>query len=124
VPFVADRMLLALVDYVAVMLAFAGGVHWGVGVWSGGGPASLRLTAAALPVAAGWIALAVAQFVSPSAALAVLIIGTLATMLTEYQAMPRQPSPPPAWWLRWSFSIVVIVALVLVLRSIARALVS
>jgi hypothetical protein len=47
VPFVADRMLVVLVDYVAVMLTFAGGVHWGVGLLSGGGRASLRLTALA-----------------------------------------------------------------------------
>ena len=37
VSFVADRMLVALVDYVAVLLAFVGGTHWGLGLWPGSG---------------------------------------------------------------------------------------
>jgi hypothetical protein len=124
-PFVADRMLVALVDYVAVMLAFAGGVHWGVGLLSGGGRASVRLTAAVLPVATGWIALVVAQFASAPAALAVLITGYLATLLTEYQAAARQPSQKLALWLRWGFSgvVVAMLALVLLLRGVEHALI-
>ncbi|WP_158258511.1 DUF3429 family protein [Rhodopila globiformis] len=125
VPFVADRMLVALVDYAAVMLAFAGGLQWGVGLLSGGGRSSLRLTAAVLPVATGWIALVVAQFVSASSALGVLITGSLATLLTEYQAAPRAPALPPAVWLRWGFSgvVVAMLALVLLLRSVDHALI-
>jgi hypothetical protein len=125
VPFVADRMLVALVDYVAVMLAFAGGVHWGLGLRPGGGRSPMRLTVAVLPVVVGWVALMAAQLVSPSAALIVLIAGYLATMLAEHHAAQRQPSPPPTLWLRWGFSGVVMVtmALVLLLRGVGQTII-
>src|SRR5690349_15799004 len=134
VPFVADRMLVALVDYVAVMLAFAGGTHWALRLRPGSGHsamglpmgliASVRLTAAVLPVVVGWVALIVAQFISPSVALLVLIAGTLATMLTEHQAARRQPALQPGLWLRWSVSgaVIAALALVLLLRGVGQVL--
>jgi Protein of unknown function (DUF3429) len=128
VPFVADRMLVALVDYVAVMLAFTGGTHWALGLWPGSGGSSMRLTApmrlttAVLPMIVGWVGLITAQFVSPAVALIVLIAGTLAAMLTEHQAARWQPALQPSLWLRWSVSGVVIaaMALVLLLRGVGQ----
>jgi hypothetical protein len=125
VSFVADRMLVALVDYVAVLLAFVGGTHWGLGLWPGSGRSPMRLTVAVLPMLVGWIALVTAQFVSSAAALIVLIAGTLVTMLTEHQARRHQagrhqagrhdPALQPGLWLRWSFAGVVMGTLMLVL---------
>src|SRR3954452_18449662 len=100
VPFVANRMLVALVDYVAVLLAFTGGTHWGLGLWPGSGRSPMRLTVAVLPMLIGWVALIAAQFVSSAAALIVLIAGYLATMLSEHQAARRQPALQPGLWLR------------------------
>jgi len=123
VRFVADRMLVALVDYVAVLLAFTGGTHWAVGLWPGSGRSPIRLTAAVLPMVVGWIGLITSQFVSPSVALIVLIAGTLATMLTEHQAARRQPALQASLWVRWTFSGLVIaaMALVLLLREVGQA---
>lgn len=120
VSFVADRMLVALVDYVAVLLAFVGGTHWGLGLWPGSRRSPVRLTVAVLPMLVGWIALITAQFVSSAAALIVLIAGTFVTMLTEHQAGRHQvgrhdPALQPGLWLRWSFAGVVMVTLMLVL---------
>jgi hypothetical protein len=123
VPFVADRMLVALVDYVAVLLAFTGGTHWAVGLWPGSGRSPIRLTAAVLPMVVGWIGLITSQFVSPSVALIVLIAGTLATMLTEHQAARRQPALQASLWVRWTFSglVTAAMALVLLLRGVGQA---
>ncbi|MFL5254855.1 MAG: DUF3429 family protein [Rhodopila sp.] len=123
VRFVADRMLVALVDYVAVLLAFTGGTHWAVGLWPGSGRSPIRLTVAVLPMVVGWIGLITSQFVSPSVALIVLIAGTLATMLTEHQAARRQPALQASLWVRWTFSGLVIaaMALVLLLRGVGQA---
>ncbi|MFL5287548.1 MAG: DUF3429 family protein [Rhodopila sp.] len=123
VRFVADRMLVALVDYVAVLLAFTGGTHWAVGLWPGSGRSPIRLTVAVLPMVVGWIGLITSQFVSPSVALIVLIAGTLATLLTEHQAARRQPALQASLWVRWTFSGLVIaaMALVLLLRGVGQA---
>jgi hypothetical protein len=103
VSFVANRMLVALVDYVAVMLAFTGGTHWGLGLWPGSGRSPMRLTVAVLPMLVGWVALIAAQFVSSAAALIVLIAGYLATMLSGHQAAPAGTAAQPvaALELRW-----------------------
>jgi hypothetical protein len=78
-----------------------------------------------LPRFVAWVGLVLAQLVAPSMALAVLIIGYLATVLTEHRAAQRLLVPPRYVWVRWGFSVVAVVmmALVLILRGIGQTIV-
>ena len=78
IPETAERMLVALIDYAALILAFAGGVHWGLALLPGAARPSARFGAGVLPLIVAWVGLVLAQMVSPSVALAVLIVGYLA----------------------------------------------
>ena len=125
IPETAARMLLALIDYAALILAFAGGVHWGLALVPAALRPAVRLGAGALPLIVAWIGLVLAQMVDPSVALAVLILGYLATVLTEHRAAQRMLVPPRYVWLRWGFSVVAVamMAMVLVLRGIGQTIV-
>jgi hypothetical protein len=125
IPETAERMLVALIDYAALMLAFAGGVHWGLALQPGTLRPSLRFGAGVLPMIVAWVALVLAQLIAPSVALAVLIIGYLATVLTEHRAAQRLLVPSRYVWTRWGFSVVAVVmmAMVLILRGIGQTIV-
>ena len=94
IPFVAcgllavgmdgDRAAFALVAYGAVILAFLGGVHWGVALQepSGRGERS-RLGLGTLPSLAGWVALLLLLAVNAAAALGVLIVGFAGLAVVE-----------------------------------------
>lgn len=125
IPETAERMLVALIDYAALVLAFAGGVHWGLALLPETARPSLRFIAGVLPMVVGWIALVLAQLVAPAVALAVLIIGYLATVLTEHKAARLQLVPLHYVWMRWVFSAVSIamMAMVLILRGIGQTIV-
>ena len=125
IPETAERMLVALIDYAALILAFAGGVHWGLALVPAAVRPAVRLGAGALPLIVAWVGLVLAQMVAPSVALAVLILGYLATVLTEHRAAQRALVPPHYVWLRWGFSVVAVVmmAMVLVLRGISQTIV-
>jgi hypothetical protein len=125
IPDTAERMLVSLIDYAAVILGFAGGVHWGLAMLPAQLRPSLRFGAGVLPLIVAWVALVVAQMVAPSIALAVLIIGYLATVLTEHRAAQRLMVPPRYVWIRWGFSIVAVVmmVMVLVLRGVGQTIV-
>lgn len=125
IPETADRMLMALIDYAAVTLAFAGGVHWGLALLPEAVRPSRRFFAGVLPMIAAWVGLVLAQLVAPSVALAVLILGYLATVLTEHRAAQRLLVPARYVWIRWVFSMVAVVmmALVLILRVIGQPIV-
>lgn len=125
IPETAERMLVALIDYAALVLAFAGGVHWGLALLPGAVRPSLRISAGVLPMIVAWVGLAMAQFVAPPVGLAVLIAGYLATVLTEHRAARRLLVPPHYVWLRWGFSLVAVamMAVVLVLRSVGQTIV-
>ena len=76
-PETAERMLVALIDYAALMLAFAGGVHWGLALLPEAVRPTVRFFAGVLPMIVGWVGLVLAQLVAPSVALAVLILGVI-----------------------------------------------
>jgi Protein of unknown function (DUF3429) len=125
IPETAERMLVALIDYAALILAFAGGVHWGLALQPNTLRPSLRFGAGVLPMIVAWVALVLAQLIAPSVALAVLIIGYLATVLTEHRAAQRMLVPSRYVWTRWGFSVVAVVmmAMVLILRGIGQTIV-
>lgn len=124
IPDTADRMLVALIDYSALVLAFAGGVHWGLGLWPGSVRASVRFAAGVLPLIVAWVALLLSQLVAPPWALALLMAGYLATVLTEQHAARRFLVPSRYVWLRWGFSGVAMamMGLVLVLKGIGQTI--
>jgi hypothetical protein len=124
IPETAERMLISLIDYSALILGFAGGVHWGLGLLPGAVRSSVRFGAGVLPLIIAWIGLVLAQMVAPTVALAVLILGYLATVLTEHRAAQRLLVPSGYVWIRWGFSVVamVMMVLVLVLRGLDRPL--
>jgi hypothetical protein len=124
-PETAERMLVSLIDYAALALAFAGGVHWGLALLPGMARTGLRVLGGALPLAVAWVGLILAQLVSPSVALAVLILGYLATVLSEHRAARRLLVPAGYMWVRWGFSVVAItmIGMVLVLRGIGQTIV-
>ena len=69
--------------------------------------------------------LVLAQLVSPMVALAVLSLGYLATVLSEHRAAQKRLVPSHYVWLRWAFSAVAVVMMmmVLILRSIGQTIV-
>ncbi len=125
IPETAERMLVSLIDYAALLLGFAGGVHWGLALLPEALRPGMRFGAGVLPLIVAWIGLVVAQMVSPSMALMVLIVGYLATVLTEHRAARRLFVPSGYVWIRWGISMlaVVMMVMVLVLRGVGKTIV-
>ena len=134
IPGTAERMLVFLIDYASLMLAFAGGVHWGLALESGAGESgagagvarpSLRFGAGVLPMVVAWVALILGQFVAPAVALAVLIAAYLAAISIEHRAARRLLMPSGYVWLRWVVSVVAVgaMAMVLILRGVGQTIV-
>jgi hypothetical protein len=125
IPETAERMLISLIDYAALILAFSGGVHWGLGLVPEAARPALRFGAGVLPLVVAWVGLVLSQFVAPSVALLVLIVGYLATVLTEHRAAQRLLVPSRYVWMRWGFSVVamVMMVMVLVLRGVGQTIV-
>ncbi len=125
IPETAERMLVSLIDYAALILSFSGGVHWGLALLPGAVRPSARFGASVLPLIVAWVGLVLAQMVSPAVALAVLIAGYLAIVLTEHQAAQRLLVPSRYIWIRWGFSVVsmVMMVMVLILRGIGQTIV-
>lgn len=118
-------MLVSLIDYAGLILAFAGGVHWGLALLPGAVRPALRFSAGMLPLIVAWIGLVLGQLVAPSVAMAVLILGYLAAVLTEHRAAQRMLVPQAYVWLRWGISVVAVVlmVMVLILRGIGQTIV-
>ncbi|HEX2941278.1 MAG TPA: DUF3429 domain-containing protein [Rhodopila sp.] len=125
IPASAERMLVALIDYAALMLTFAGGVHWGMGLSPMVSRPALRLGAGTVPLLIAWIALILAQMISPLGALALLCVGYLATILVEHRASRQWLIPRNYVWLRWAISVVglVMMVIVIVLRALNQTIV-
>src|SRR6202044_1986970 len=125
IPETAERMLVSLIDYAALILSFAGGVHWGLALLPGAVRPSVRFGAGVLPLIVAWVGLVVAQMVSPTVALAVLVLGYLATVLTEHRAAQKLLVPSGYVGIPGGFSVVgiVMMIMVLVLRGIGQAIV-
>lgn len=114
----ARLLILALVGYGAVILAFLGGVHWGFAL-TDEPPRALRprLGLGVVPSLIGWAALLVAPFL-PAIALAVLIAGFIATAVVEARGKVLGLVPAGYMALRWGLTVGVVAVLttVLVLR--------
>jgi hypothetical protein len=110
-------MLSALMAYSAVILAFLGGVHWGLAldVEQPRRIARLQLILGVVPSLIGWGALLLAMAFPPEAGLALLIFGFIVTLFAEVRAGRAGRLPQSYIWLRWGLSVVVVAVLVTVL---------
>ena len=108
--------LLALAAYGATILAFLGGVHWGVALQAGAGQTArvqrLRFGLSVLPCLLGWAALLVVFVGLPKTGLIVLVAGFVATTVTEARGARAGLVPAGYMGLRWVLSIIVVVCLV------------
>jgi hypothetical protein len=114
----AGRMLHALISYAAVILAFAGGVHWGFELQS---PQEDRFTgrarlgASVVAPLIAWIALLLPLVIATWSSLIVLIAAYIAAVLVEQRAAALSLLPPRYLWLRWGFTVPAVAMLVTVL---------
>jgi hypothetical protein len=114
----AERMLAALIAWAAVVLAFAGGVHWGFVLRDTAAPPPLhraRVILAALALIVAWIVLVLPSVAPAWLALLVVIIGYIAALVAEHHAARRDLLPPRYLWLRWGFTVVATAMLITVL---------
>jgi hypothetical protein len=120
----AQRYLLALVAYGAVVLAFLGGVHWGFVLHPGALPEGMsveerqdatRLGFGVLPSLIGFGALLMPLLGVAEVGLALLIAGYLATIATELHLRRRGLMPSGYVTLRGFLSVIVLIVLVTVL---------
>jgi hypothetical protein len=114
----ATRMLAALIGYAAVILAFAGGIHWGFELQSRQQVSFVqraRLGLGILPPLIGWIALLLSIVVAYWVSLIVLIAAYIGTVLVEQEAGRRDLLPPRYLWLRWGFTLVAVAMMITVL---------
>jgi hypothetical protein len=116
-PLTASRMLQALIGYTALILAFSGGIHWGLELQT---PQAnrlvgrLRLAIPVIALLAAWAALMLPLVVAPASALIVLIAAYLGAILVEQRAAAYDALPPRYLWLRWGFTIPAIAMLITV----------
>jgi Protein of unknown function (DUF3429) len=114
----ADRMLNALIAYAAVILAFAGGVHWGLELQSGQQDTFVqrtRLGFGVIPPLVGWIALLLPMVVVSWVSLIALIAAYIGALVVEHQAARRALLPSRYLLLRWAFTIIAVAMMVTVL---------
>jgi len=121
-PMTAQRALLGLVGYGAVILAFLGGIHWGFVLHPAALPEGMtpstrrdaaRLGLGVLPSLVGWAALLTPMLGIPEIGLGILIAGFIATVVAE--ARGEVPLPGGYIVLRGVLSCVVVAILVTVL---------
>lgn len=132
-PEPANRMLMALIDYAALILAFSGGMYWALallpgapeGVTMPGRGAQTRVAAGAVPVLLAWAGLTLAHWLPSWIGLGVLIAGYVVTLLMERQAGLHGALPRQHVWIRWGFTLVAVAMMttVLVLRLFGRTIV-
>ena len=124
-PLVAQVAVMGLVDYAALLLAFIGGIHWGLALVPQTVRPTLRAVAGVVPVAAAWICVVLAQVASPTIALVVLVLAYLATVFVEHRAAQRLMLAPRYVYLRWGFSVVacIMMLMVVVLRGFGQTIV-
>lgn len=117
----ADRSLLALLAYGATILAFLGGVHWGLALLDEQAERvqRLRYGLGVLPSLMGWAALLVTFIGLPRTGLLLMLAGFVATTAVEARASRRGLMPHSYMWLRWVLSggVVVCLATVLLVRA-------
>ena len=109
----------ALAAYGAVILAFLGGVHWGLALPEPSGRgANARIGFGVVPSLIGWVALLLVVAVSAEAGLALLVVGFAALTVVEARAAKACLMPPGYMALRYALSagVITILAAVLVMR--------
>jgi hypothetical protein len=114
----ATRMVSALIGYAAVILSFAGGIHWGFELQSRQQNSSVqraRLGLGVLPLLIGWIALLLLLVADAWVSLIVLIAAYIGTVLVEQEAGKRELLPPRYLLLRWGFTLVAVAMMITVL---------
>ncbi len=114
----ADHMLAALIGWSAVVLAFAGGVHWGFVLRDNAAQPPLhraRIGLAALALIVAWVVLVLPTLAPAWLALLVVIVGYIAALLAEHHAAHRDLLPRRYLWLRWGFTVVATAMLITVL---------
>ena len=124
----APRSLLALSAYGAVILAFLGGVHWGLAL-AAGPPLTTSVQSVAtqrarfalgvVPSLIGWAGLLVSFIGLPMIGLVVLVAGFIAVTVVEARATKAGLVPGSYMALRWVLSVGVILCLVSVLIVLA-----
>lgn len=118
-PLTATRLLQALIGYAALILAFAGGVHWGFELQAAHTNrfiGRLRLGIPVVALLAAWAALLLPLVVAPLSALILLVAAYIGAILVEHRAGPYDGTLPPRYlWLRWGFTIPATAMLVTVL---------
>jgi hypothetical protein len=116
-PVTASRMLQALIGYAALVLAFAGGVHWGSELQT---PQAnrfvgrLRLAMPAIALLVAWTALLLPLVVASASALIVLIAAYIGAILMEQRAAAYGALPQRYLWLRWGFTVPAVAMLITV----------
>jgi len=115
----ATRSLQGLSAYGAVILAFLGGVHWGIGLEADGGQTvaaqRARFGLGVLPALIGWAGLLVTFIGLPLVGLAILVAGFIAITVVEARGARAGLVPGGYMGLRWVLSVGVILCLVSVL---------
>jgi hypothetical protein len=113
------RSLLALQAYAAVILAFLGGVHWGIALEAGANQAEqaqrLRFGLGVVPSLVGWAGLLATFIGLPLIGLGIIAAGFIAQTIVEARAAQAGLLQKPYMALRWVLSIIVILCLVSVL---------
>ena len=119
-----------LLSYGAVILSFLGAVHWGFALKDvahpAAGPAPLQpaaerqlLILGTVPTLIGWVALlAMIYLRAPALALFLLLLGYFVTIVVETIGRGRGVVAGNYLVLRWSVSIVVLLALLVVLFTV------
>ena len=118
----AERSLLALLAYGATILAFLGGVHWGLALLDAGADErvqQLRFGLGVVPSLVGWTALLVAFAGWMQTGLLVLTAGFIAITAIEARATRQGLMPRSYMGLRWVLSggVLVCLASVLLVRA-------
>lgn len=133
----ADRMLTALIAWGALVLAFTGGLHWGLvlrepqtepPVAPGTKPSigrHTRIGLAVVPLILGWLALLLPLVAAAWLALLVLIVAYIGVLAAEHHFGRRFTLPSRYLWLRWGFTVVAVAMLttVLTLRLLGQTIV-
>lgn len=121
----AGGWLAAFIGYAALVLTFAGGVHWGLVLREPQPPLTgARIGLAVVPLLLAWLALVAASTVREWLGLAILIVGYILTIAAEHQGGRQGLLPPRYLWLRWIFTVVAVAMLttVLTLRLLGQTI--
>lgn len=125
----ATKWMLALTAYGAVILAFLGGVHWGLALVDTNdtvidaptpGQNRMRLVLGVIPSLLGWFAVLSTVFLPVNLPLAIVIAGFILTNVVEGRAGRAGLLPTGYLWLRWGLTAVVVsvLSVVFVMRLV------